>query len=222
MASDHPYVRVFLRPIGTPMTIGLSGLAIASLVQSGLDLGWIDKTESRHVGLVLITVPFVTQLVASVFAYLARDGAAGAALGILSTTWLGMGVLHLSAAPGARSGALGLLLVAAGGTLACSSLGVSVGKPLLGTVFLLAAARFVLSGVHELGAGHAWLQAAGVLGCVITGLAGYSVLAFELEGQTHEPKLPTFRRSAARVAITGDLDAQAEGVVNEAGVRQMS
>jgi hypothetical protein len=33
--SELP-TRIFLRPIGSPLTIGMSGLAIASLVQSGL------------------------------------------------------------------------------------------------------------------------------------------------------------------------------------------
>jgi hypothetical protein len=34
-------VRVVLRPIGSPLTIGRSGGAIASLVESRLDLGWV-------------------------------------------------------------------------------------------------------------------------------------------------------------------------------------
>jgi hypothetical protein len=36
--DDALAVRFFLRPFGSPLTIALSGLAIASVVQSGIDL----------------------------------------------------------------------------------------------------------------------------------------------------------------------------------------
>ena len=215
-------MRVFLRPIGAPLTIGMAGLAIGSLVQAGLDLGWIAKTEGRHVGLILIVVPFVLQAFASIYAYLARDGAAGASMGILATTWLGLGVVHLTSSPGARSGALGLLLLAAGGTLACSAAGVSIAKPLVGVILTLAAARFALSGIHELGGVQAWMHAAGIVSCVVCGLAVYGVVAFEIEGQLHHPVLPTLRRGVGRTALAAGLDAQAREVENEAGVRQTS
>jgi uncharacterized protein len=211
--SELP-TRIFLRPIGSPLTIGMSGLAIASLVQSGLDLGWIAKSQTAQVGLVLIAVPFVLQLLASIFSYLARDGAAGATVGLLSTTWLAMGLMHL-ASPAGTSGALGLLLVSAGGVLALSATAVASGKPLIGFTFAAAAARFVLAGIYELGASSSWQNAAGIVGLVVCGSAAYCVLAFELEGQQLKPVLPTFRRGR------GDL-SPSDDVVREAGVRQTS
>jgi uncharacterized protein len=162
----------------------------------------------------------VLQLIACIYSYLARDGAAGAALGVLSATWLGMGLAHLNAAPGTRSGALGLLLVGAGTVVALSAIAVLALKPLPASVFGLSAARFVLAGVYELGASSGWQNAGGIVGLVVTGLAGYCVLAFELEGEMHRPVLPTFRRGSARAAILGEPSAQLDGVANEAGVRQ--
>ncbi len=94
--ADSPQVRVVLRPIGTPLTVGMSGLAVASFVQSGLDLGWMSKSQGGAVALILISVPFVLQLLACVFAYLARDGATGATLGLLATNWLSLGLVHLA------------------------------------------------------------------------------------------------------------------------------
>lgn len=208
MADDALPTTVFLRPIGSPLTVGLSGLAIASLVQSGLDLGWISKLDTRQVGVVLLAVPFILQLVACVFSYLARDGAAGAAVGVLSTTWLAIGLIHITSAPGLTSGALGLLLLSAGGVLVLSATAVAVAKPLVGLVFALAAVRFALSGIYELTANGSWEDVAGVVGLVVCGLAAYSVLAFELEGQQRRPVLPTFRRTG--------------GAFHEAGVRQTS
>ena len=218
---ENGHATIFLRPIGSPLTVGLAGLATASLVQSGLDLGWIAKTQALQVGFVLLAVPFVLQLVACVFSYLARDGATGATLGILSTTWLAMGLIHISS-PGQTSGALGLLLVTAGGLLALSGTAVAVGKPLSGIVFIAAALRFVLAGISQLGAGGSWENAAGVVGCVVCGLAAYSLLAFELEGQQRRTVLPTFRRARGKLSVTGGLEDQVDGVAHEAGVRQTS
>lgn len=190
MAEQSP-VRIFLRPMGSPLTIGLSGLAIASLVQSGFDLGWVAKSQASQVGVILIAVPFVLQLIASVFSYLVRDGAAGACTGVLSTTWLAMGLLHV-VSPGQTSDALGLLLLAAAGVLSLSALALTVGKPLPAAVFGLAAVRFALAGIYELSGNSTWQDVAGVVGLVVCGLAALGVLTFELQGRrvgsvTQEP-----------------------------------
>lgn len=217
---DPPESRIFLRPIGSPLTLGLSGLAIASLVQSGLDLHWLALDQTHDVGLILVAMPFVLQLVACVLSYLARDGAAGAAVGVLSTSWLAVGLVHVTSVPGTRSGALGLLLVMAGAILLVSSFAVGVGKPLVATVFGLAALRFITAGVYYLGGPGFWQDAGGIIGLGVVGTAAYGVLAFELEGQLHHPVLPTFRRGRGAAAITDDPAAAIDGVVSEPGVRQ--
>ncbi len=214
--------RVVLRPIGSPLTLGMSGLGIASLVQSGLDLHWVAQEQSMKVGLILLAVPFVLQTIASVLSYLARDGAAGAAVGVLATTWLAIGLVYITSPPGRRSGALGLLLLASAAMLLCSAVVISTAKPLPGTVFLLVAVRFALAGIYELGAARAWNDAAGVLGLVVLAAAGYCTLAFELEGQQHRAVLPTFRRGRGTEAVLGTPDAAVDDVLHEAGVRQMT
>lgn len=217
---DQPRAQVFLRPIGSPLTIGMSGLAVASLLQGGFDLRWIATTQAKQVGLILLAVPFVLQLLASVFSYMARDGAGGAAVGVLGATWGAMGLVHIVSVPGSRSGALGLLLLAAAGVLALSTLAVMAGKPLVGLVFLAAAARFALAGIYELGGGSFWRDIAGIVSLVVLGLSAYCVLAFELEGQKRKPVLPTFRRGRGTLAMTDGVDAQLDGLAHEAGVRQ--
>lgn len=62
--ADHadPHQRsasIFLRPIGAPVALGFFGLAAATLVVGGFELGWIAEDQQHEVGLVLITVPFV-------------------------------------------------------------------------------------------------------------------------------------------------------------------
>jgi len=80
--------------------------------------------------------------------------------------------------------------------------------------------RFLLAGIYELGAAPVWQHAAGIVGLVICGIAGYCVLAFELEDQRHRPALPTFRRGRARSALLGQPAERVDGVSSEAGVRQ--
>jgi succinate-acetate transporter protein len=218
--SDGPSPRVFLRPIGSPLTLGMSGLAIGSLVQSGFDLRWVPTSQSLEVGLILLAVPFVMQGLAAVFAYLARDGAAGAALGVLASSWLAIGLVHVASAPGHRSGALGLMLLASGGVLTLSGVAVGTAKPLPAAVFTMTGLRFALAGIYELGAAGTWRDVAGIVGLVVVAMAGYCVLAFELEGQQRRPVLPTFRRGRGRMALLGAADAAVDDVMHDPGVRQ--
>ncbi len=215
-------VRVMLRPVGSPLAIGMSGLAVASFVQSGLDLGWVPRSQTSDVGLILVSVPFVLQLVACVVAYLARDGATGATVGLLSTSWLSLGLVHIVSSPRSTSAALGLLLLVVGALLALSAVAVSVGKPLPAAVFFIAALRFALAGIYELSAVSFWQSAAGVVGLLVTAGAGYCVLAFELEDQRHRQVLPTFRRSSGLAAGQNGPDDPVAGLSQEAGVRRPS
>jgi succinate-acetate transporter protein len=189
---ENPPARIFLRPIGTPLTIGMSGLAVASFVVSGLELRWVASSQALDVGLILVSVPFLLQLLACVFAYLSADGAAGAALGVLACTWLALGLIHI-VSPGHVSGALGLLLLGSAGVLALSAAAVAKAKLLPALVLLLAAVRFALAAIYQLSTATAWQHASGILGLVITAVAGYGVLAFELASQSDGPVLPTFR-----------------------------
>lgn len=198
----------------------MSGLAIASLVESGVALKWVPESETLQAGLILIAVPFVLQLLASILSYLARDGAAGAATGVLSGTWLALGLSHITASTGRPIAVMGLLMLATAGVLALSAVAITVGKPLPGTVFMLAALRFALSGIYELSGVSVWQSIAGVAGLVVCAGAAYCVLAFELEGQQHRTVLPTLRRGRAELAMSDGAAGQLDGVGREPGVRQ--
>ena len=202
--------------------MGMAGLAVASFVTSGLELHWIRASQTLEVGVILVAVPFTLQLLACVFSYLARDGATGATLGALASTWLAMGLIHI-VAPSARvDGALGLLLLVAGGSVILSAVVVGTAKPLPALVFLAAGVRFELAGIYQLGAASSWEHASGILGLVVTGLAAYCVIAFELEGQNRAPILPTFRRGRAAAAIYDGSETQLDRIEHEPGVRQTS
>lgn len=222
VADAAPRTHIFLRPVGMPLSLGMAGLAIASLVQSGYDLHWVAASEGSKVGLVLLAVPFFLQFLASVLAYLARDGTTGTAVGVLSASWLAIALIHLASNGHHRSGALGLMLLAAGGVLLLSAVASSATKPLPAAVFGIVGARFLLAGAYELGAPRGLATAAGIAGLVVVALAAYSVLAFDLEPLLHRSALPTFRRGRAQAALNGAAPAALDDVVHEAGVRQMT
>lgn len=210
---------MFLRPIGSPLVLGLSGLAVASLVQSGLELRWIAVSETPYVGIVVLTLPFVLPLTACVLAYLARDAATGTAAGVIATSWLSLGIVQVVAPPRATSGALGLMLIAAASLLALTTVSIAIVKPLPALLFFMAAVRFALTGVYHLGADQGFQKASGIIGLVLFAVALYAVLAFELEDQ-RKPLLPTFRRNSAAFALSG-ADGEAMGeLACEAGVRR--
>src|SRR4051812_4112827 len=86
-------VMISLRPIGAPTSIGLYGLAAASLVLAGLHLGWVAPSDGKNVAVVLMGFAFVAQLVAALFGFVGRDGAVGTAMAVLALTWLVVGLV---------------------------------------------------------------------------------------------------------------------------------
>jgi succinate-acetate transporter protein len=204
---------IFLRPLGSPLPVGLSGLAVASLVVSGLDLGWVPVTSGHQVGLMLLISGVPLQLIGAVFALPARDAAAATAMGLLSIAWMGMGLTRLLGPPGSVSHSLGLVLLATGALLACSAAGQATGKPLAGLAVALAAARLILSGLHELTGSGGLQTVSGIVGLAVVAFAGYMVLALQLEDAQDQAVLPVGRRGRAV------RDSDADGAVREPGVR---
>jgi succinate-acetate transporter protein len=211
MSGARP--EIVLRPIGSPLPLGLSGLAVASLVVSGLDLGWVSVSTGHQIGLMLLIAGVPLQLIGLAFALPARDSAAATAMGLLSIAWMGMGLTRLLSPPGSVSHPLGLVLLATGALLACSAAGQATGKPLAGLVFALAAARLILSGLHELTGSGGLQTVSGIVGLAVVATAGYMVVALQLEDAQDQAVLPVGRRGRAL------RDTAADGAVREPGVR---
>jgi succinate-acetate transporter protein len=189
-----PAERVVLRPIANPLPLGFLGLSAATLLVSALQLGWIPAAEGKDVGLILIAFAFPLQLVTSLFGYLGRDVVAGTAMGVLSGTWLSVGLVMLTSPAGSTSDAVGLLLLVSGlGLLFCAVVAAS-GKLVAVAVLGTAALRISLTGIFELTASSAWEHVAGVVGLVLLALGAYGAIAIALEDGRRETVLPTGRR----------------------------
>lgn len=211
---------VLLRPLGASLTLGLVGLAVATFVYAGFQLGWVSMDERSLVGVLLIAFPVPLQLAASILAFLSRDGVSGAALGTLAVTWLSIGLVQILSPADSTSGALGLLLLASGTALVLSSATTALTKVVPALVLLVVGVRFALDGVYELGGGAGWEDASAGVGLALAALALYAAWAMELEDACGRTVAPLGRRGAGERSISAPLAEQLEGVEHEPGVRR--
>src|SRR3954454_7094479 len=172
---------VFLRPIANPLPLGFAALAAATLLVSGLQLGWLSADQGQPVALILLAFVFPLQLLTSVFGYLGRDVAAATGMGILAGTWLSIALITLTSAPGATSDALGLFLLIAGVSMWIPASVAIAGKRVAAAVLATAGLRFLLTGLYELTGSGTWEDLAGVVGLVLCALGLYAALAMAAE-----------------------------------------
>lgn len=211
--------RVFLRPIATPLPIGLAALAVGSILLAGKQLHWVAAGQGHEIALCLLGFVVPLQLISFVFGYLSRDEGAASALAVLSGTWLAVGLVTLTSAPGSTSGGLGMLLIAAAGALLIPVAVAASSKPLVSLVFFVTAARFLITGLYQLGVPAVWETVAGILGAVLTGLAWYAAAAFALEAGNRKAILPVFRIPGRAGPNPKSTDAPLGPVSHDAGVR---
>jgi succinate-acetate transporter protein len=217
---DATLARIALRPIGHPLPLGFLGLAAATTAVAALQLAWFPKTEGANVALILIAFVFPTQLVSSVFGYLARDSVAGTGMAILAGTWLTVGLVMRTSPAGATSKALAVFLVVAGVAMLVPALGALGSKLLPAAVLTTTALRFFVTAGYQWTAANGWKTAAGVVGLFLGALAVYAALAIELEEARGHSVLPAGRRGKGAAATRGLLADQLEGLEHAPGVRR--
>lgn len=212
--------RIILRPLAGPLTLGFFGLAAATFLLAGLQLGWLAPTEGRQVALCVLAFTVPLQFTASIVGFLARDGVAATGMGLLSGIWAGTGLVLLTARPGATSNALGLFLLVAGVAMLAPASAAAASKRVPSLVLATAGLRFVLTGIYEISGSGTWKHAAGVVGLILAVLALYAGYAAEYEDVLKRPLLPLGRRGKGREAVEGTYAQQVAALTHEPGVRQ--
>jgi uncharacterized protein len=209
-----------LRPLGNPLPLGFLALAGGTLLVSGLQLGWLEKSETHSVGLILIAFVVPLQLVSSIFGFLARDVVAGTGMGVLSGTWLSIGLVTLDGQPGSTSDALGLFLLLAGAAMLVPTAGAVMGKLVPAAVLATTSLRFIATGIYQLSASDTWQDIAGVIGLLLCAIALYAGLAMLVEDASKTTKPPLLRRQRGRQALRGGVSEQFSDLERDAGVRK--
>jgi succinate-acetate transporter protein len=211
--------RIFVRPLGSALPLGFFSFGVGMFILAGIGVHSIPASDVKTAGLLLAAFVFPLELVATVIAFLARDTAGATTLGLFTGSWLAVGLALHSAEPGATSRSLGYFLLYFGAVVVLLAVGAMLGKPLIGVILLLSAARAILGGIFELTGDKGWETTGGGLAFFISGLALYGGLAFLLEDLRGKEVLPVFRRGEAREAIEGGLAEQLARLENETGVR---
>lgn len=214
------HTRIILRPIAGPLALGFFGLASATFVMSGLQLGWVQPTEGKQVAVCILAFTVPLQFTASIFGFLARDGVAATGMGLLSGIWAVLSLVTIIGKPGSTSDALGLFLLVAAAAMWAPASSAFKTKIVPALVLATAGLRFAVTGLFQLTSNEAWENAAGVIGLLLAVFAVYAAYAAEFEDVLDRPVLPLGRRGKGKQAINGTYDEQVADVANEPGVRQ--
>jgi succinate-acetate transporter protein len=221
LRSEETVARVMLRPIGSPLPLGALTLVPAGLLLAGLQLGWFAPTQAKTIAYLVLGFAVPLQLLASVLGFLGRDALVGTGFGVFSGIWLAFALSEISGSVGKTSSVVGVFFLGCGALFALLMAGgLAGGKAAAGAVILAGSARFVLSGLYELTRSTGVEHAAGIVGLVFVGVAGYVGLAALLEDSAHRSILPLGRRKQAKAAIDEGLHAQLRELQQEAGVRE--
>ncbi len=212
--------RIVLRPIGSPLPLGLLALAPAGLLLSYQQVGAFTLAEGRLVALIVLGFAVPLELLAATLCFLARDALGGTGLGVFAGAWLASALLLRSAPPGSTSAAFGVFLLAVAAALLVLVAGAAGGKAGPAVVMVAGCARFVLAGLYELTASAGVEHAAAIVGFVLVASAVYTSLATIIEDLHGHSVLPIGRRRRAALAMSGSFPEQLEGLEREAGVRQ--
>lgn len=211
--------RVVLRPVASPLPLGFFAFGVAIVLTTLLDLGAFPVRDSHEVAVLLLAFTGPLELLAAVFALLARDVGAGTSLGVFGATWVSYGTALLLTVPGSRSPVLGSFFLALCVVLLALAVASLSGKPALGLLLLLAFLRFAATGLYEI-LGASWLQtAAGGVGALLALVSFYGGLALLIEDSQGRIVLPTGRRGRASESLEAGLGAQLASLESEAGVR---
>lgn len=218
---DTTLARVTLRPIGSPLPLGAFTLVPAGMLLAGFQLGWFDPADAKAIPFLILGFAFPLQFLTSVLGFLGRDALVGAGFGIFAGVWLAFGLTGAIDGLGHPNPVLGVFFLSCGALFALLMAGgLAGGKVAAGAVILAGSARFILSGLYELGGSTGVERAAGIVGLVFVVIAAYVGLATLLEDGAHQTVLPIGRRRRARAAVEQGMAAHLDEVHQEAGVRE--
>jgi hypothetical protein len=212
--------RITLRPIASPLPLGLLAVMTGGLLLACEQIGALAPAEQHTIALILLGFVVPLELLATVFCFLARDTVAATGLGLFSGAWLASGLTLLSAQPGQTDKAFGVFMLSLAAALFVIVAGASFGKAGAAFVMIFGSARFALAGLYELAGSTGVEHAAAIVGFLLVATALYTAVATEIEDVRGERKLPIGRKREAAMALDEPLPSQLKRLEHEAGVRQ--
>lgn len=211
--------RITLRPLGSPLPLGFLAFGTGIVLLTAFDAHWIPYSEQRLVAALALGFVVPLELLAALFAFLARDTAGGTAMGLFAASWVANALYFLLMPPDTPSHALAFLQGAIATAALILAIAALAAKPFFSLILAIAAARFAVACAHQLGVTGTIEPISTALGIALAALSVYGALALLLEDGKKRTVLPLFRTGKARTALEEDLDAQLRDVSHEPGVR---
>ena len=113
MTTPQDLTRVVVRPLASPLPLAFFALAVASVVNSCLQLGIIPMSEARTTVVEIAVFATPVQALAAVLAFLTREPLVATGIGLIAILWPTTAVALLGAADGkTTSTSLGILYLA--------------------------------------------------------------------------------------------------------------
>jgi hypothetical protein len=209
--------QVSLRPYASPLPLGFFSFAVGMVLLAGTGLGWLSTVaDVRTTGILMAAFVFPIELIATLFALLARDTAVAAALGLYTTMWLALGLVTALNPAVQVSRPVGMLLGAFTVMLVPLTIMAAFGKVLVSVVLGISAIRAGFAAAYQLG-GPQWTdRASGIGALVLLGLAvlaGTALLVEDLRGNAAVPG----RRGRSAAAVRA---SEPEASPAEPGIRE--
>lgn len=170
-------------PGATPLPITFLGLTIATTIYAGFETQILPKADFHTLGWLVLAIPVPLQFVPAIWGLIRGELAAATASSVMGATWLALALASITGPTGAPgpSKAESLFLFAAAATLIVSiATEVVDGKLVTAAVLVVAACRFVLTGVSGVTHSEGWTTTAGVVGFVLAGVALAGAFVVEL------------------------------------------
>jgi hypothetical protein len=91
--------------VASSLPLGFLAFGVGTVLLTALELQWVPLAQGRSLMLLVLALVVPQEVLAGVFAFLARDGGAATGLSLLAAAWAGTAITVLSGPPGARSAA---------------------------------------------------------------------------------------------------------------------
>ena len=219
--APEAITRIVLRPVATSLPLGFLAFGAGTLLLTALELRWVPPAQGTTLMVMVLAFVVPLEVMAGIFAFLARDSGAATALSLLGAAWAATALTVFRGPPGGLSTSLGIFLLTLTAMMLVLAVGALRSKPLFGVLLLIGACRFVLTGLYEIGLGGTGLeQASGWIGLPLVVFAIYGAQALLLEDGAQRTVLPLGRRGRARTSLEGDLGHQIEQAETEPGIRR--
>lgn len=219
VAPEGP-VQITLRPIASSLPLGFFAFCGGTVLLTALEAGWVPPADGRPLMVMVLAFVVPLEVLAGVFAFLARDSGAATGLTLLGAAWAATAITVASGPPGALSPPLAIFLLTLTPMMFAMFAASLSAKPLFGLLLLAGGCRFALTGIYEVTGIAGIEKSAGWLGIPLAAFALYGGLALLLEEGKQRSVLPVGRRGMARTSLDGDLGHQIRKASQEPGVRR--